>query len=161
MALTIQSYEAEQRSAILALSMKAWAAVFADLEPAVAVYVYNAFYPDGWRVRQGSDIESFLNSDAANVMVATEDSRIVGWVGLRLHADDNMGEIYILAVDPDAQRKGVARALIDAAFERMRSAGMKIVMVETGDDPGHAPSRATYESLGFERWSAARYFREL
>ena len=43
----------------------------------------------------------------------------------------------------------------------MRSAGMQIVMVETGDDPGHAASRATYESIGFERWPVARYFREL
>lgn len=72
-----------------------------------------------------------------------------------------MGEIYILAVDPVAQRSGAARVLIESAFEHMRSANMKIVMVETGDDPGHAASRATYEKLGFERWPVARYFREL
>ena len=34
----------------------------------------------------------------------------------------------------------------------MRGAGMEIVMVETGDDPSHAPSRAAYERAGFERW---------
>ena len=47
------------------------------------------------------------------------------------------------------------------AFDRLKNAGMKIVMVETGDDPGHASSRATYEKVGFERWPVARYFREL
>jgi GNAT superfamily N-acetyltransferase len=161
MAYTIRPYEEKQRKEVLALSMKAWAPVFAGLKPAVAPYVYNAFYPDGWRVRQSGDIESFLGRDAGNVLVATDESKIVGWIGLRLHREDSMGEVYILAVDPDAQRKGVARALIDAAFERLRTAGMKIVMVETGDDLGHAPSRATYESIGFERWPVARYFREL
>jgi ribosomal protein S18 acetylase RimI-like enzyme len=161
MALTIQRYEENQRDDILALSMRAWAPVFADLEPAVARYVYDAFYPDGWRARQSDDIKTFLSSDADNIWVAIIDGEIVGWVGVRLHFDDSMGEIYILAVDPDVQRKGLARSLMETAFKEMKSAGMKIVMVETGDDPGHCASRATYESIGFERWPVARYFREL
>jgi ribosomal protein S18 acetylase RimI-like enzyme len=86
---------------------------------------------------------------------------VLGWVGARLHLEDRMGEIYILAVDPDHQRRGVASALMEHAMAAMREAGMEIVMVETGDDPGHAPSRATYEQAGFERWPVARYFREL
>ena len=138
-----------------------WAPVFADLEPAVAPYVYKAFYPQGWQVRQNSDIEKLLNSDPHNGWLAIENGAVLGWVGLRLHAEDSMGEIDILAVDPCAQRSGVARLLIEAAFDRLKNAGMKIVMVETGDDPGHASSRATYEKLGFERWPVARYFREL
>ncbi len=161
MALTIQRYEENQRDAILALSMRAWAPVFANLEPAVARCVYDAFYPHGWRVRQSDDIKTFLSSDADNVWVAIIDGKIVGWVGVRLHVEDSMGEIYILAVDPDAQRRGLARSLMETAFQGMRSAGMTIVMVETGDDPGHAASRAAYETAGFERWPVARYFREL
>jgi RimJ/RimL family protein N-acetyltransferase len=43
----------------------------------------------------------------------------------------------------------------------MSRSGMRIAMVETGDDPGHAPSRAAYEAAGFERWPVARYFRKL
>jgi ribosomal protein S18 acetylase RimI-like enzyme len=72
-----------------------------------------------------------------------------------------MGEIYIIAVDPEQQRRGVASALMDHAMSQMRQAGMDIVMVETGDDPGHAASRATYERAGFQRWPVARYFLEL
>ena len=72
-----------------------------------------------------------------------------------------MGEIYILAVEPDQQRRGVASRLIEHAISQMRRASVAIVMVETGDDPGHTPSRATYERAGFQRWPVARYFREI
>ena len=161
MTVAVQPYKEAHREAVLALSMRAWAPVFADLEPAVAAYVYQAFYPRGWQVRQSNDIANFLSADPHNVWVAMENGELLGWVGLRLHAEDSMGEIYILAVDPDAQRRGVARLLMQDAFDRLKNAGMKIVMVETGDDPGHTSSRATYEKLGFERWPVARYFREL
>lgn len=161
MTLTIEPYDPDHRDAVFALSMRAWAPVFADFEPAVASYVYRAFYPDGWQARQSNDIASFLDNHACDVWIAREDRQVFGWVGVRLHHEDAMGEVYILAVDPVAQRSGVARALIESAFEHLRSANMKIVMVETGDDPGHAASRETYERLGFERWPVARYFREL
>lgn len=34
-------------------------------------------------------------------------------------------------------------------------------MVETGDDPGHAPARSAYEAQGFERRPVARYLEDL
>ena len=40
-------------------------------------------------------------------------------------------------------------------------AGLSIVMVETGGDPGHGPARATYEASGFELLPVARYFKAL
>lgn len=86
---------------------------------------------------------------------------MLGWIGIRPHPEDRMGEIYILAVAPARQRHGVASALIEHAMSEMRRTGLEIVMVETGDDPGHAPSRATCERAGFQRWPVARYFRKL
>jgi ribosomal protein S18 acetylase RimI-like enzyme len=72
-----------------------------------------------------------------------------------------MGEIYVLVVDPDFQKRGIGKLLMEHAFKQSRAAGMKMIMVETGDDDGHAPARAAYESNGFERWPVARYFKEL
>jgi ribosomal protein S18 acetylase RimI-like enzyme len=135
--------------------------VFEKLRPAVQPYVYDAFYPGGWQVRQVADIKQFLKAEGRNTWVAVEAGSILGWVGVRLHPADKMGEIYIIAVDPEQQRRGVASALMDHAMSQMRQAGMDIVMVETGDDPGHAASRATYERAGFQRWPVARYFLEL
>lgn len=157
----IRTYRQVDKPKILELSMRAWSPVFAKLEPAVPDYVYEAFYPHGWQSRQAADIETFLDSERDLVRVAVSGETILGWVGIRLHPADRMGEIYILAVDPTYQRRGVAVALMNAAMMNMRDAGMAIAMVETGGDPGHAPSRATYESAGFERWPVARYFRKL
>lgn len=159
--MLIRPFETADARQIVELSMRAWEPVFGELKTAVQDYVYEAFYPNGWRARQEDDITSILERESANVFVATEGIDIVGFVGLRIHRDDMMGEIHILAVDPAYQRRGVATALIDFAMGKMREAGMAIVMVETGDDPGHSTSRATYENAGFERWPVARYFRKL
>ncbi len=76
-------------------------------------------------------------------------------------SEDHMAELHVLAVDPHRQRQGVGSALMGRVYDRARAAGMRMVMVETGGDPGHAPARAVYESAGFERWPVARYFKEV
>lgn len=72
-----------------------------------------------------------------------------------------MGEVYVLAVDPRHQRQSIGNALLEHSFERIRRADMNMVMVETGDDRGHAPARSAYDAAGFERWPVARYFKGL
>ena len=161
MTIALRSYDEKDMAGVLDLSIRAWGPVFRKLQPAVPDYVYAAFYPRGWEDRQTTDITSILVEEKENVWVAYDGETLLGWVGIRLHQVDQVGEVYILAVDPDHQRRGVARLLLDKAFDLMRAADMKIVMVETGDDPGHAPSRATYEKAGFERWPVARYFQKL
>lgn len=161
MTLSIVRFAPAHVERIVALSLRAWETVFAKLELAVQPYVYRAFYPDGWQVRQEADIRALLRTEGEHAWVALDGDLVCGWVGLRLHPDDRVGEIHILAIDPAHQRRGIATALMNRAFAELRAAGMSMVMVETGDDPGHAPSRATYERAGFERWPVARYFREL
>lgn len=161
MSLTIGTYGQSDEAEVVDLSVRAWTPVFEKLQPAVQPYVYQAFYPRGWRTRQTADIRAFLADEGERAFVAREGGRIVGWAGIRLHDEDRMGELYIIAVDPAHQKRGVAGALMRHALAAMREAGMTIAMVETGDDPGHAPSRAAYEGMGFERWPIARYFREL
>lgn len=159
--MQIRPFEAADTERIVALSLDAWAPVFDALEPAVPGYVYEAFYPNGWHRRQDHDIRALLADATTDLSVACIDGAIAGFVGVRLHPEDRMGEIHILAVAPAFQRGGVATALIDHALGQMRDAGATIAMVETGDDPGHGPSRTTYEAAGFERWPVARYFRKL
>ena len=159
--IDIVAFEPRHEAALIDLSLRAWAPVFQKLEPAVQPYVFQNFYPQGWAARQTADIREFLRAEGERAFVAVEKDLVLGWVGVRLHPHDRMGEIYILAVDPACQGRGVATALMNHAMAVMLRAGLAMVMVETGDDPGHAPSRATYESAGFERWPVARYFRQL
>ncbi len=61
--------------------------------------------------------------------VASEESRTVGFVALKLHPEDRMGEVYMIAVDPDFQRRGIAASLTSHSVEWFKNAGMSIVMV--------------------------------
>jgi len=86
---------------------------------------------------------------------------VAGFVDTKLHPDSSMGEIHMVAVDPDYQRGGIGTKLTDFAVERLRAAGMLVAMVETGGDPGHQPARRTYERAGFRVLPIARYFKKL
>jgi ribosomal protein S18 acetylase RimI-like enzyme len=67
----------------------------------------------------------------------------------------------MLAVDPDHKDGGMGTALTEFALERLKDDGMKVAMVETGGDPGHAAARRTYEKAGFVLLPIARYFKNL
>lgn len=161
MSVSITPYTSDHRQSVLDLSIRAWEPVFPQTRQAVPGFVYDSFYPRGWRARQLADLTTVLDDEPGNVDVAVVDGNAAGWVCTRLHPTDDMGEIYVLAVDPGYQRRGVGTALTNRSFERVRAAGLRMVMVETGGDPGHAPARAAYEACGFERWPVARYFRDL
>jgi GNAT superfamily N-acetyltransferase len=157
----IQPFEPKHLDAVVELAVRAWTPVFPLMREDVADYVYDAFYPEGWEFRQRKDVEAICRDDATDVWVALVHEELAGFVGLKAHDEDSMGEVHIIAVDPAFQRQGVGRALLDFSFEWMRSRGLAMAMVETGGDRGHAPSRATYESAGFDRYPVARYFRRL
>jgi len=157
----IIAYTSDHLGAVLKLTERAWEPVFPLMRDEIPNYVYEAFYPDGWQKRQLADVEATCLDQDTEMMIALTGGRVSGYLGLREHLEDSMGEIYIIAVDPDYQRQGVGAALMAYGFEWMRKRGLSMAMVETGGDLGHSPSRASYESAGFERYPVARYFRKL
>jgi GNAT superfamily N-acetyltransferase len=159
--VNIMPYRSAVRDAVVDLAIKAWAPVFAKTINEVPRFVYEAFYPQGWEVRQTADVVSLLENQPGNIWVALIDAELAGFIGIRLHPEDQMGEIYIMAVSPVHQRQGIGTALMRLADQEIGKAGMTMVMVETGGDTGHAPARQAYESFGFERWPVARYFKRL
>jgi len=90
------------------------------------------------------------------------DGTAVGFVALKLHHPErSMGEISMLAVDPDHQSRGIGTALTEFALDRLKEGGMTVAMVETGGDRGHAAARRTYEKAGYVHLPIARYFKNL
>lgn len=158
--MDIESYDESRLDAIVRLSLRAWEPVFDSIESAMDPDVYREMHPD-WRTSQRTAVETVCRDPDTHVWVALEESRTVGFVALRLRAEDRLGEIYMIAVDPDFQRRGIARALMNHSFDWFKDAGMTVVMVETGQDPGHAPARRAYESAGFGLFPVARYFKRL
>ncbi len=154
-------YSDVYKDSVLALTVDAWTPVFSKTQNDLPRFVFEAFYPDGWQTRQTSEVDDLLQNEPENIWLAVLGGTLVGFVGLRLHPDDQMGEIYIIAVSPDHQRKGISTALMRHAEEQIRASGAKMIMVETIGDSGHEPARRAYEAFGFERWPVARYFKEL
>ncbi len=159
--MVIEPYEDSKLDAIVRLSLRAWEPVFESLKTAMLPDVYRAFYADDWRAAQRRAVESVCADENVPVWVALEETRTVGFVALKLHPEDRMGEVYMIAVDPDFQRRGFATRLTRHSDEWFKNAGMSIVMVETGGDPGHAPARRTYEAVGFRVLPVSRYFKSL
>lgn len=160
--MRIQPFDPDQHlDAVVALSLRAWAPVFVSLKREFLPEVYKAFYPESWEVSQAASVKATCLDDAVKTWVAVEDGAVAGFLAARLHAGDHMGEIYMIATDPDFQRRGVARELTRVALDWMKSQGMVIAMVETGGDPGHAPARKAYEDSGFREARVARYFKAL
>lgn len=156
--MPITPYDPSMLDSIVRLSLRAWEPVFASIEAAMDPEVFRAQHPD-WRLTQTDSIEAVCDDPDVRVSVATEDGRVAGFVACKLHAADRMGEIYMIAVDPAFQRRGVAAALTEHALAWFKEAGMTTAMVETGGDPGHAPARRTYEAAGFRPFPVARYFK--
>ena len=132
---------------IVALSLRAWEPVFASIHDTVGERIFNYFYAGDWRTHQANDVRR--SCSAYLVSVADADGRVVGFTAVDLKADSVEGEIYMVAVEPDAQGAGVGTQLTLAAVEQLREAGKRAVVVGTGGDPGHAAARATYHKAGF------------
>ena len=159
--MRIEKYAPSHRDAVVELSLRAWQPVFASMRDGLDREVYDEFYPEGWRPSQEQAVGEVCDSAEVEVWVAVVDGEVAGFTALKLDADSKMGEIYMIAVDPRFQKRGIGAALTDRGIERMQAAGMSIAMVETGADPGHGPARRTYEKAGFGLWPVARYFRKL
>jgi mycothiol synthase len=158
--MPIEPYSGHFLLQILELSLRAWAPVFTSIEKAMDAEVYQHFHPD-WRESQRKAVEAACTADDTDAWVALEDGGVVGFVVVKPHAEDDMGEIYMLAVDPNQQGRGIGTALMKYAMAWMKERGMAVAMVETGGDPGHAAARRTYEKLGFGLFPIARYFLKL
>ena len=100
-------------------------------------------------------------SEESRGWVADVGATTVGFVAVELHPERSIGEIHMLAVDPEFQGLGVGTALTDFALDWMKNAGMALGMVETGGDPGHAPARRIYEKASYTLMPIARYFEKL
>ena len=157
----IRPYEERDAAAVVDLSLRAWAPAFASLERVLGSDVFRRQHPD-WREDQRRAVEEVCASQETRVWVAEVDEETVGFVATGVFDTElKMGEISMLAVDPDHQKGGIGTALTEFALESLKDSGMRIAMVETGGDPGHAPARRTYESAGFTLLPVARYFKNL
>jgi mycothiol synthase len=66
-------------------------------------------------------------------------------------ADEPVGEVYVLGVDPDAQGMHLGRALTDLGLAHLRGLGLSQVLLYAEED--NVPAVRLYEGRGFRRHS--------
>jgi ribosomal protein S18 acetylase RimI-like enzyme len=156
----IRPYEDSDADGVVDLSLRAWAPVFASLEDLLGRELFLLLHGD-WRHYQARAVREVLNDDDVEVWVAETD-KVSGFVAIKVTDSERLiGEVWMLAVDPDAQRRGMGSALTTFATERLREAGMRIAMIDTGGDAGHAPARRVYERADYTLLPIARYWKVL
>ncbi len=146
---------------LVRLSLAAWVPVFSSFEQILGHTIYRLIWPD-WRSGQRDAVETVCRDrDKTTVLVAEVDGRAVGFVAYELNVKDRVGDVVLLAVDPDYQNLGIGTDLNRAALEKMKEGGMKMARVETGGDPSHAPARRCYEKAGYTALPIVRYHQDL
>ncbi|OKI39418.1 mycothiol synthase [Saccharothrix sp. CB00851] len=90
--------------------------------------------------------------DPAGFLLAVDaDGRLLGFHWTKAHTAD-LGEVYVVGVDPDAQGGGLGKAITLAGLAHLRDAGLRQVMLYVESD--NAAALAVYDRLGFTRWDS-------
>jgi ribosomal protein S18 acetylase RimI-like enzyme len=144
---------------VVELSLLAWEPIFESFEKVLGPRVFPILYPD-WRKSQAEGVEGACKAtDKYCTLVAELGGRVVGFITYELKGET--GEVVLLAVHPEFQKRGIATQLNVAALAEMKAAGMKMAVVETGGEEGHAPARRAYEKVGYTALPLVRYFKDL
>lgn len=161
MNLNIRLYRDDDLDAIVQLSLLAWEPVFHSLEQVLGHNIFALLQPD-WRAGQAKGVTSACQDrEKYTVLVAEVDGVVAGFLAYTLNHEEKTGYVDLLAVHPDYQHRGVGTALNTTALDKIKESGMKMAIVETGGDPGHAPARRSYEKAGYTLLPIARYFKDL
>ncbi len=109
----------------------------------------------GWSFAEISAREREPWFDPAGFFLAESDGRLVGFHWTKTHSDE-LGEVYVIGVDPSMQGKRLGEALLLHGLIHLRLSGLRTVMLYVESDNRNA--LALYEGLGFTRWDADRMF---
>lgn len=160
--IEIRPFEDADLEAIVEFSLRAWEPVFVSLRHVLGDALFERLHRPDWSTVQANAVRESCTSEERDVFVAIAEGRPVGFAGVALNAfHERMGVVDIIAVDPDHQRRGIARQLMERSADHMRGQGMDIAAVGTGGDDGHGPARALYEALGYTPLPGVRYLKLL
>jgi mycothiol synthase len=97
--------------------------------------------------------------DPAGFFIAERNGVMTGFHWTKVPAGQDIGEVYVVGVDPGERGTGLGRALTLAGLAYLRDRGLATAMLYVDED--NVPAIRLYEGLGFTRWSTDAMYREL
>ncbi|CAL9486418.1 mycothiol synthase [Streptomyces sp. enrichment culture] len=85
--------------------------------------------------------------DPAGFFLAFHGDRLAGFHWTKVHAEEQLGEVYVVGVAPDAQGGGLGKALTTIGLNHLRAQGLPTAMLYV--DADNKAAVAVYEGLGF------------
>lgn len=149
----IRPFSEADLPALQAIRARAFAPIFAGFRAQVGAGIAGVTF-----ARDEAEQEALLArlagwsvepSSGHGLLVADDGGRTLGFCAYQTDMASGLGEIGLNAVHPEAQGRGIGRALYGAAIDACREAGMRAVTVATGGDAAHAPARQALAAAGF------------
>jgi len=97
--------------------------------------------------------------DADGFRLHHRGDRLAGFCWTKVHADHDppLGEIYVIAVDPDFSGRGLGGPMTLAGLEWLSARGLTVGMLYVESD--NHPANAVYRRIGFEHHHTDRAYR--
>lgn len=120
------------------------------------------WHPDqsGWTTAELHAAEAEPWFDADGFLLHERDGRLAGFCWTKVHpatdVDPALGEIYVIAADPDFTGIGLGRALTLAGLDHLARQGLTVGMLHV--EGTNVAARGLYDALGFTLHSAHRWW---
>ena len=157
----IRPYQPTDLPAILELSLLAWEPVFTAWQRILGPSLYPVAISPDWRKTQKEGVEKVCTDPKIMTWVAETEAEVIGFISYEINETTKTGEVMLLAVHPAYQNDGTGTELNLLALRKFKETGMKLAVVGTGGDEGHAPARRSYEKAGYTGLPLVRYYKEL
>jgi len=100
------------------------------------------------------DPAGFFIADRSGVMTGFHWTKVPG----PAEAEQDIGEVYVVGVNPGERGTGLGRALTLAGLGYLRDRGLAEAMLYVDED--NVPAIRMYSGLGFTRWSTDAMYRQ-
>lgn len=161
MSLTIRLYSPADFARVHDICVRAFTPIHEGFAQALGPVIFANQY-EGWQARYADDIRRLAEDPATQLHVAEEGGEIVGFVTTIVDVAKTFGEVGLNAVDPAHQGRDIGKRMYAFALANLKERGAAIAYVGTGNDAAHAPARAAYEAIGFDRSvPGIHYFKTL